>query len=107
MNRVSLDSIGIAGFSYDFGTLDGKTAAVASIFEKFQNLKPSLWNLFMILLGSAIPILTHVPTGQRVLAKRLNMTLGKIGDELLENMRKEKAGAAKTEDKSIIGLLRE
>ncbi|KAI6040775.1 cytochrome P450 [Pisolithus marmoratus] len=33
MNYVSLDSFGIAGFSYDFGSLDGKPNAMISVLD--------------------------------------------------------------------------
>ncbi|KAL0067301.1 hypothetical protein AAF712_005699 [Marasmius tenuissimus] len=38
MNHVALDTIGIAGFSHDFGSLDGKPSAVAAAFESWAKL---------------------------------------------------------------------
>ncbi|CCL99011.1 uncharacterized protein FIBRA_01019 [Fibroporia radiculosa] len=105
MNNVSLDSVGIAGFSYDFGTLHGKYSAVADSFASFGTLKPTLLGAVTFIVGLALPILTKIPTDFRILVKRLNASMGEIADELLANMRKESEGEVKTEDKSIIGLL--
>lgn len=42
MNHVSLDSIGLAGFSHDFAALDGRKGPVISALEAFEALpKPS------------------------------------------------------------------
>jgi hypothetical protein len=37
INHISLDTIGIAGFSHDFGSLDGKRASVTEVFDAFGN----------------------------------------------------------------------
>ncbi|TFY51287.1 hypothetical protein EVJ58_g10649 [Rhodofomes roseus] len=106
MNYVSLDTIGIAGFSHDFGTLLGKPSAVANTFNDFANLKPSLLGGAMqFVVGMVFPWVTKLPTDFRKLIDRLNEGMGEIAEELLENSRKESEGKIKTEDKSIIGLL--
>ncbi|KAH9928830.1 cytochrome P450 [Fomitopsis serialis] len=106
MNYVSLDTIGIAGFSHDFGTLLGKPSAVAATFNDFANLKPSLLGGAMqFVVGGVFPWVLKLPTDFRKLVDRLNAGMGEIAQELLENSRKESEGEIKTEDKSIIGLL--
>ncbi|KAG1729407.1 cytochrome P450 [Suillus lakei] len=90
MNHVSLDTIGIAGFSHDFGSLDGKHASVTEVFDTFgNNPKASAEN-------------------QRInLTKKLNATMGEISNDLLLRSRREKDVNVKDaeEEKSIIGLL--
>ncbi|PCH41707.1 cytochrome P450 [Wolfiporia cocos MD-104 SS10] len=107
MNHVSLDSVGIAGFSHDFGTLHGKQPLVATTFDSFGHLKPSILSSLTIILGLAIPALTKIPTAFGRLIKQLNNSMGEIADELLNDMRKESEGEGneKGGDRSIIGLL--
>ncbi|EMD31784.1 hypothetical protein CERSUDRAFT_119362 [Gelatoporia subvermispora B] len=104
MNRVSLDTIGIAGFSHDFGTLLGKQAAVSDVFERLGRLKPTIGLMAMTAIGLLFPPLLNIPTERNALLHRLNTSMGDIATELLENMRKETDGAAKT-DNSVMGLL--
>lgn len=106
MNHVSLDSIGIAGFGHDFGSLDGKHPAVVEVFE---SMKPgtSALSHFVFLLGPVIPFLLRLPIGDNRIWAKLHATMGEIADELLERTRKEKQGllGEKAEEKSVIGLL--
>ncbi|KIK44321.1 hypothetical protein CY34DRAFT_642271 [Suillus luteus UH-Slu-Lm8-n1] len=92
MNHISLDTIGIAGFSYDFGSLDGKHASVTEVF---------------FLLASAFPIITKLPNNRMKLTKKLNITMGEISNDLLLRSRQEKdVNMTEAEkEKSIIGLL--
>ena len=102
-----LDTVGIAGFSHDFGTLQGKHSAVASTFDAFGSLKPGLLSGMQFIIGLVFPWVLKLPTGFRKLVNKLNVHMGEIAQELLENTRKESEGESKTEDKSIIGLLSE
>ncbi len=103
----SLDSIGIAGFSHDFGSLEGKRAAVAEVFDAMGRLKPSPITAIVILFGNALPILWRLPTETRKLQTKLNRAMEEIAVPLLENTRKEMRGLGEKgkEEKSIIGLL--
>ncbi|KZT67044.1 cytochrome P450 [Daedalea quercina L-15889] len=105
MNHVSLDTIGIAGFSHDFGTLHGKHSTVASTFDAFGTLKPTLLGGMQFIIGLVFPWVLKIPTPFRKLVNKLNTHMGEIAQELLENTRKESEGESKTEEKSIIGLL--
>ncbi|KAL0564414.1 hypothetical protein V5O48_017634 [Marasmius crinis-equi] len=102
MNHVALDSIGIAGFSHDFGSLDGKTSGVAEAFETLGTVPPSKAGLFLFLLSFVFPRLLRVPTKRNLKLLELRKCMGEIADELLERSRK---ADAEGEDKSIIGLL--
>ncbi|TFY68884.1 hypothetical protein EVJ58_g742 [Rhodofomes roseus] len=105
MNHVSLDTIGIAGFSHDFGTLHGKHSEVASTFDAFGTLKPTLIGGVQFIIGLVFPWILKIPTPFRRLVNKLNANMGEIAQELLENTRKESQGESKKEEKSIIGLL--
>ncbi|KAH7913961.1 cytochrome P450 [Hygrophoropsis aurantiaca] len=107
MNHISLDTIGIAGFSHDFGSLDGKVTSVTEVFDSFGTAKPSPLNSLFFLLAPVFPWLIKLPTSRAKLVKKLNTTMGEISEELLSRTRKEKeadASDAKAEN-SIIGLL--
>jgi hypothetical protein len=117
MNRISLDSIGIAGFSHDFNSLGGHSSSIASLFDSLAGLTPSSKSFItralssagtiLFLLGTIFPILFKLPTEQIVMFRNLRKELGEITEELLEKTKKEKELEFDDEkrDKSIIGLL--
>jgi len=103
---LRLDSLGIAGFSFDFGTLYGKQCDGADGFNKFYKAKPSFTFKMTFLLGLVFPSLMKLPTGWMQLATELNNALGLVGKTLLERTRQEGSGVRLgTEETSIIGLL--
>ncbi|KAI6154180.1 cytochrome P450 [Pisolithus tinctorius] len=99
-----LDSIGLAGFSHDFGSLDGKTNSVADVFTTFEGSVP---NSTLLLLATVFPLLTYVPTSRGDLFGDMNRTLADISRKFLERSKEEKeAGIVDgKDDKSIIGVL--
>ncbi|KIJ58857.1 hypothetical protein HYDPIDRAFT_101898 [Hydnomerulius pinastri MD-312] len=108
MNHISLDTIGLAGFSHDFGSLDGKPASVTEIFDTFgSSPRSSTLNIGATLLAQAFPFLVRIPTARTKLIGKLNNAMGDISNILLERTRKEvEIGVtSEKEDKSIIGLL--
>ena len=104
---TSLDSIGISGFSHDFGSLEGKQPDVAEVFDAMGRVKPSLLAALVIFFGNVFPILWRIPTEMRLLQDKLNKSMEEISVTLLENTRKEMQGLGEKgkEEKSIIGLL--
>ncbi|KAG1842981.1 cytochrome P450 [Suillus subalutaceus] len=108
MNHISLDTIGIAGFSHDFGSLDGKRASVTKVFDTFgNNQQASTVNKVLRLLASPFPIITKMPTKRSNLMKKLSETMEEISNDLLVRSRREKDVnmSERDEEKSIIGLL--
>ncbi|KAG1742242.1 cytochrome P450 [Suillus paluster] len=108
MNHISLDTIGIAGFSHDFGSLDGKHTSVTEVFDSFgNNSRPSALGLFIIALAQAFPIvLKMIPTKRTIRAKKLGATMGEISNKLLIRSHQEKDASMKdAEEKSVIGQL--
>ncbi|KAJ7753314.1 cytochrome P450 [Mycena maculata] len=98
MNHVSLDTIGLAGFSHDFGTLSGRPSAVATAFDSLGS-KPSLFDMVIFMALPILPFLINVPTGRRMLLDRLSATMRELADTFLA------ANRDVTVDKSVIGLL--
>ncbi|KAH7907168.1 cytochrome P450 [Hygrophoropsis aurantiaca] len=107
MNHISLDTIGISGFSHDFGALDGKRSTVADVFASFGNAKPSPLAIAFFLLAPIFPWLVKLPTARIRLARKLCESMGQISEVLLARTRQEKESNLDggQEDKSIIGLL--
>ncbi|KAE9395500.1 cytochrome P450 [Gymnopus androsaceus JB14] len=103
MNHIALDSIGIAGFSHDFGSLDGKPCTVADAFENLSTGKSSVLESIMFLLSVLIPILRNLPSKRQTKLLELSRSLQEIANILLE--RNKNANADINDEKSIIGLL--
>ncbi|KAI6030986.1 cytochrome P450 [Pisolithus marmoratus] len=81
-----LDTIGLGGFSHDFGSLDGKPTRVVKIFDTFA---------------------MSGPQSRGELFSDMNETLADVSRKLLERSKEEKeAGIVDgKDDKSIIGVL--
>ncbi|KAI6026842.1 cytochrome P450 [Pisolithus microcarpus] len=63
MNYVSLDAFGIAGFSYDFNSLNGKPNAMISVLDSFAAGMPqSAFSVAVSVLILVFPIASNIPT---------------------------------------------
>ncbi|KAJ7775693.1 cytochrome P450 [Mycena maculata] len=107
MNLVALDSIGIAGFSHDFRSLDGEYSAVAAAFDSLSFEGTGVLSNLVFLLGTQFPFLAHLPTKRNRIILNLRRKMSIIADQLLEKTRREKKThvSDETSDRSIIGLL--
>ncbi|KAI6040777.1 cytochrome P450 [Pisolithus marmoratus] len=101
MNYLSLDTFGIAGFTYDFGSLDGKPNAMISVLDATGASFPrSFISIAVSLLSFLFPILMDVPTKQNKIFEELHDRMSEICDTLINNATKD------TDDQvSTIGLL--
>ena len=108
-SHTRLDSIGIGGFSHDFGSLNGNVSPVMTAFESFGSIKPSLSAMLSFLLGMVFPKLSiRMPNNRRKAIKSLVASTRGVAIELLDKATKEKADVNANEiDKSILGALRE
>jgi hypothetical protein len=98
-----LDSVGIAGFSHDFGTLHGKNSAIADVFDSIVKHKPTFFQTMIFIMGAAFPILAHTPSTRKRIIQKFRLTAEEISRELLERTRKNTAEIKG--DHSVIGLL--
>ncbi|KAF7331039.1 Cytochrome P450 [Mycena venus] len=107
MNRIALDSIGIAGFSHDFRYLEGQTSPVTAAFESLGVSEMGLFTKLIFMLSFAFPFMLSVPTPRMRLFWELRRSLNVIAERLLANTRREKEDGVTEEftDKSVIGLL--
>ncbi|KAI6004500.1 cytochrome P450 [Pisolithus orientalis] len=105
VNYVSLDSFGIAGFSYDFDSLAGKPNSMISVLDDFAAPSPHpLLDNAVFLLSIVFPIAMYVPTWRNKMLDKLRGRMSEICDKLVDNAIKEKEGAS-NEQTSTIGLL--
>jgi hypothetical protein len=93
-----LDSIGIAGFSHDFQSLDGVESSVVKVFKSFERQNSPIPLTF--LLAPILPLLFKLPTRRKRLMDELRSSMSELANQLLEKTKREDV-----EDKSIIGLL--
>ena len=106
MNYVSLDSIGIAGFSHDFGCLNGAQSDIAVALDDFGVLNPSALGFLIILLTPIFPFLSWIPTERKKLIDKLQLSMHAVANALLKRSRGEKAvGTLNVSERSIIGQL--
>ncbi|KAG6330483.1 hypothetical protein ID866_8607 [Astraeus odoratus] len=108
MNHISLDTIGLACFSHDFGSLDGKPASITAAFDApADSPTRSARHAGYFVLNQVLPILAHLPTARYKLFRNIRRTLSEICKELLAKTREEKeAGILEGKgDRSIIRLL--
>ncbi|KAI5999038.1 cytochrome P450 [Pisolithus marmoratus] len=107
MNHLSLDSVGLAGFSHDFGALDGKKASVTRVFEAFQDSsKRNDMSSGVFLLLQVFPILVYIPSPRMKLVRELHYAMVDVCNDMLDKTKKEKeAGALDGREKSIIEVL--
>ncbi|KAG6332881.1 hypothetical protein ID866_6206 [Astraeus odoratus] len=105
MNHVSLDTIGLAGFSHDFGTLDGKRPVVDDALAAFG--ASSTKSTAFTLLLDRFPFILQLPTPRNGLLDKLHSAMAAISNELHVKMKKEKeeGNLGGKEDTSVIGLL--
>ena len=108
MNCVSLDSIGLAGFGHDFGSLQGRKSAVSEVFDAFGMTRPSYFEIATILLGSKIPFLGRIPSPRKRLNYKLHHSLEEVSKRIFASNKAEKEVGGMTSDmsRSIIEILR-
>ncbi|KAJ7157720.1 cytochrome P450 [Mycena crocata] len=101
---ITLDSIGIAGFSHDSRILDGEYSAVAEAFGALSFERISVLSHVLFVLGTHFPFLAYLPLKRNRILRRLSRTMRTIADNLLEKTRREKM-SQNTDEVSVIGLL--
>ncbi|OJA09904.1 hypothetical protein AZE42_06198 [Rhizopogon vesiculosus] len=104
MNHISLDGVGIAVLSHDFGALDGKDTDVAHVLNAFNSSVTDTAN--MVVLAQRFPSILKLPLPRVQFSQKLNLIVGNICHEMLARTRKEKeTGGTEQGDKSCLGLL--
>ena len=107
MNCVSFDTIGVAGFGHEFGSLEGRQSDVKDMFEVFGSSPPKGLSIILPLLGPVLPLLQMIPNERESINKRLNKALAAISSVLLQKSRKEKEMGETELGRTIMGTLGE
>ncbi|SJL01048.1 uncharacterized protein ARMOST_04364 [Armillaria ostoyae] len=97
MDRISIDSMGIAGFSHDFGAIDGKP----QMFDELNLNRGVTFFTFMIIASTMFPAVLHLPSKKKDALAAMNRMLSAIADRLLVKAKE----LGNDEDKSVMGLL--
>ncbi|KIL67281.1 hypothetical protein M378DRAFT_299510 [Amanita muscaria Koide BX008] len=102
VNKVTLDSMGIAGFGHDFRCLDGHKSPVS---EALDGLLEDNSFIALFLFAIFFPQVFKLPLKQTKTMRRMNKALSDIAKVLLENSQQEKDLSDVEKDRSILGLL--
>lgn len=103
MNHMSLDAIGMAGFSHDFESLKGKSPPVVAALDSFGDVNQDIPTFIILVLGHIFPsLLVKVPTKRQMTMKSVSASIGSLAGGLIESARVEKDQST---DRSIIGML--
>ncbi|KAF8701271.1 hypothetical protein AX14_000487 [Amanita brunnescens Koide BX004] len=105
MNAITLDSIGIAGFNYDFKSIDGHDHPVNRVFHHFNDGDSNHARRFIDVIGPIFPFMHLIPSRTTQLFGDLKKAAGTIALELIKNSEKEQDGSGGTKDHSILGML--
>ncbi|PBK72122.1 cytochrome P450 [Armillaria solidipes] len=92
-----IDSMGIAGFSHDFGAIDGKP----QMFDELNLNRGVAFFTFMIIASTMFPVVLHLPSKKKDALAAMNRVLSAIADRLLVKAKE----LGNDEDKSVMGLL--
>ncbi|KAI6105300.1 cytochrome P450 [Pisolithus croceorrhizus] len=81
-----LDAFGIAGFSYDFNSLNGKPNPMISVLDSFADGMPqSAFSIAVAVLILFFPIAMHIPTQRNQMFDRLHKRMTELCDALIDN----------------------
>ncbi|KAG6839924.1 hypothetical protein C0991_010334 [Blastosporella zonata] len=89
MSRVSLDSIGIAGFSHDFESLSGRTSQVADAFGAFGSSTRAFLVDISLILSPIFPWLLELPGRRKTILKNLSVMFSQIAEDLVKKAKNE------------------
>ncbi len=92
MNKISLDSIGLAGFGHDFHALDGERSEVQKVFDSFASAPAGgRLNALFPILATMLPsyLFTKLPTERLRLFMRLSARMREVSEELLRGSKSE------------------
>jgi hypothetical protein len=102
--RCRLDTIGLAGFSHDFGALDSKPSAVATAFADFADAGMGLGDAVVFFVQFLFPQIISLPTPRQRAINNLHEASGQIAKEMI---RKVQMDEREKGERSVMGLMSE
>ncbi|KAF8632084.1 hypothetical protein AX15_002060 [Amanita polypyramis BW_CC] len=104
MNKITLDSIGIAGFGYGFKSLEGHRHRIIDALDDFGQVpEPSF--VLVYLLGSVLPQVADIPVKRIRVFKKVQEIVKDLAAELQDDFQKGMQDLGVVKDQSILGLL--
>jgi hypothetical protein len=102
----SFDCIGLAGFSHNFGTLEGKESSIFRAMQSFGTGEGTLLGALTVLLSQALPSswLTLSPTMGKLAAIRKG--LAEVGEDLIKGSKGMNDVEGVLSDTSALRLMR-
>ncbi|KAF8650590.1 hypothetical protein AX16_005188 [Volvariella volvacea WC 439] len=88
INHFTLDTIGSAGFGYDFGAMQGRRSAVLDTLDIFNAKPPEGLAKIIHMVNFILPILTGLPIGRKRLFMKLSATMKTILSQIFNESRK-------------------
>jgi hypothetical protein len=96
----SLDTVGLAGFSHDFGALAGEVSPVWKAFDDMSNYKMGIGDAIVLILWPVTTFIRHLPTPRQKAINDLREACTVLAKALLDNTDVEEK-----HERSIMGLL--
>ncbi|EJU03026.1 cytochrome P450 [Dacryopinax primogenitus] len=90
MNSITLDTIGLTGFSYDFGTLRGERPPVVDVLATFGTKKVDFLSALTFLLIQTVPQVLNIPSPRNKLFTALNDSMSDVVRKVLAKVKEEK-----------------
>jgi hypothetical protein len=99
---ISLDAMGIAGFSHDLGAIHDRRSEIRDGFERLTSLPMSVLDILVVVLQPVFPIVKSIPSARNSVYTQIKDACGQMARQLLNNL----AGSEDAVDaKSVLGLL--
>ncbi|KAF8318880.1 cytochrome P450 [Amanita rubescens] len=105
LNAITLDSMGISGFGYDFKSVEGHDSPVNDVFSYLNEGTSNDVRLLIDIVGPIFPLIYRIPTRTVRMFRMLNKVTSKFAAELIKNSRKERDCSDSVKDHSILGAL--
>ena len=99
-----LDVVGIAGFGYDFKSLDGHPALLLDALGAFVEARQGVFSQLTFFASAIMPSFLPFPTKNTRLFAKLNNEITNIATQMIENEHSER-NDSDTADTSILELL--
>ncbi|KZP15927.1 cytochrome P450 [Athelia psychrophila] len=90
MSRLTLDSIGISAFQFDFGSISGQASRIANAVDAFAQLAQTPLNVVAPLFLHVFPFIYRVPTARIRMMLELHASLRGAGAAIIENYKQSK-----------------
>jgi hypothetical protein len=97
---ISLDTIGFAGFSHDFGSLSGRSSDVSAAFDGIATHQLGILDGILLFIQLAFPVIDSAPTPRQRAVDNLNKACGVIAKQVIAKAKVEEKG-----ERSIMGLM--